>query len=127
MRVAKPCLRISSMRNRGRAGIPTLTMSSFMTARTTNCTKGRSSPGTRSVYISRAPFHEFVPNGRIGWWGLGTGMKAYHTFLLVKTDQDCHIITEEVVRGEGYQIPPGAAERNAWRPRSLAKGRQRAL
>jgi hypothetical protein len=28
-------------------------------------------------------------------------MKAYHTFLLVKTDQGCHIITEEVVRGEG--------------------------
>jgi hypothetical protein len=24
--------------------------------------------------------HEFVPNSRIGWWGLGTGMKAYHTF-----------------------------------------------
>ena len=24
-----------------------------------------------------------------------------HTFLLVKTDQGCHIITEEVVRGEG--------------------------
>src|SRR5580692_454040 len=45
--------------------------------------------------------HEFVPNSRIGWWGLGTGMKAYHTFLLVKTDQGCHIITEEVVRGEG--------------------------
>jgi hypothetical protein len=33
--------------------------------------------------------------------GLGTGMKAYHTFLLVKTDLGCHIITEEVVRGEG--------------------------
>jgi hypothetical protein len=56
-----------------------------------------------------------------GWWGLGAGMKAYHTFLLVKTDQGCHIITEEVVRGEG------AAERNARRPRSLAKGHQRAL
>jgi hypothetical protein len=45
--------------------------------------------------------HELVPNSRIGWWGLGTGMKAYHTFLLVKTGQGCHIITEEVVRGEG--------------------------
>jgi hypothetical protein len=28
-------------------------------------------------------------------------MKAYHTFLLVKTGQVRHIITEEVVRGEG--------------------------
>ena len=47
--------------HRGRAGIPTLTMSSFMTARTTNCTKGRSSPGTRSVYTSRAPFTSSCP------------------------------------------------------------------
>src|ERR1700720_2305345 len=89
------------MRNRGRVGIPTLTMSSFMTALTTNCTKGRSSPGTRSVYTSRAPYTSSCPTAEIGWWGLGTGMKAYHTFLLVKTDQGCHIITEEVVRGEG--------------------------
>jgi hypothetical protein len=28
-------------------------------------------------------------------------MKAYHKFLLVKTGQCCHMITEEVVRGEG--------------------------
>jgi hypothetical protein len=68
--------------------------------------------------------HELVPNSRIGWWGLGTGVKAYHTFLLVRTDCGCHIITEEVVRGEGYQIPPGAAECNARRPRSLVKGHQ---
>ena len=47
--------------HRGRAGIPTLTMSSFMTARTMNCTKGRSSPGTRSVYTSRAPFTNSCP------------------------------------------------------------------
>jgi hypothetical protein len=44
--------------------------------------------------------HEFVPKSRIGWWSLGTGMKAYHTFLLVKTDRGCRVITEEVVRGE---------------------------
>ena len=55
---------------------------------------------TFGVHIE-STVHEFVPNSRIGWWGLGTGMKAYHTFLLVKTDQGCHIITEEVVRGEG--------------------------
>ena len=55
---------------------------------------------TFGVHIE-STVHELVPNSRIGWWGLGTGMKAYHTFLLVKTDQGCHIITEEVVRGEG--------------------------
>ena len=31
--------------------------------------------------------HEFVPNSRTGW-GLGTGMKAYHTFLLVKSSPE---------------------------------------
>jgi hypothetical protein len=55
---------------------------------------------TFGVHIE-STVHEFVPSSRIGWWGLGTGMKAYHTFLLVKTGQGCHIITEEVVRGEG--------------------------
>jgi hypothetical protein len=55
---------------------------------------------TFGVHIE-STVHEFVPSSRIGWWGLGTGMKAYHTFLLVKTDQGCHIITEGVVRGEG--------------------------
>lgn len=89
------------MRNRGRAGIPTLTMLSFMTARTTNLHEGtKFSWDTFGVHIE-STVHELVPNSRIGWWGLGTGMKAYHTFLLVKTDQGCHIITEEVVRGEG--------------------------
>jgi hypothetical protein len=55
---------------------------------------------TFGVHIE-STVHELVPNSRIGWWGLGTGMTAYHTFLLVKTGQGCHIITEEVVRGEG--------------------------
>jgi hypothetical protein len=26
-------------------------------------------------------------------------MNAYHTFLLLKTDEGCHIVTEEVVKG----------------------------
>ena len=59
----------------------------------------RNRGATFGVHIE-STVHELVPNSRIGWWGLGTGMKAYHTFLLVKTDQGCHIITEEVVRGE---------------------------
>jgi hypothetical protein len=43
--------------------------------------------------------HEFVPGSRIRWFGNGTGMNAYHTFLLIKTDEGCHIVTEEVVKG----------------------------
>ena len=38
---------------------------------------------TFGVHIE-STVHEFVPSSRIGWWGLGTGMKAYHTFLLIK-------------------------------------------
>ena len=45
--------------------------------------------------------HEFVPGSRIGWFGDGTGLNAYHTFLLSKTDDGCHIVTEEVVKGSG--------------------------
>ena len=45
--------------------------------------------------------HELVPDSRIGWFGEGPGMHAYHTFLLLKTDEGCHIVTEEVVKGLG--------------------------
>ena len=45
--------------------------------------------------------HEFIPGSRIGWFGDGAGMNAYHTFLLLKTDEGCHIVTEEVVKGSG--------------------------
>jgi hypothetical protein len=45
--------------------------------------------------------HELVPDSRIGWFGNGIGMNAYHTFLLLKTNKGCHIVTEEVVKGSG--------------------------
>jgi hypothetical protein len=45
--------------------------------------------------------HEFVPDSRLGWFGNGTGMRAYHTFLLIRTGEGCHIVTEEVVKGPG--------------------------
>src|SRR5882757_7310051 len=43
--------------------------------------------------------HEFVPDQRLGWFGNGTGSRAYHTFLLLQTSEGCHVITEEVVEG----------------------------
>ncbi len=55
---------------------------------------------TFGVHIE-SKVHEFVPDSRIGWFGQGTGMDAYHTFLLLKTSQGCHVVTEEVVRGAG--------------------------
>ena len=38
--------------------------------------------------------HEFVPNRRIGRFDDGT-------FLLLGTNEGCHIVTEEVVKGSG--------------------------
>jgi uncharacterized protein YndB with AHSA1/START domain len=60
--------------------------------------------------------HEFVPDSRIGWFGDGTGMNAYHTFLLLKTDKGCHIVTEEVVKG------PGAIDFRKKQPNTMHEG-----
>jgi hypothetical protein len=60
--------------------------------------------------------HEFVPGSRIGWFGDGAGMNAYHTFLLLKTDEGCHIVTEEVVKG------PGAVEFRQKQPNAMHEG-----
>ena len=71
-----------------------------------NSRDGKLHEGTRfswdtfGVHIE-SRVNEFVPNSRIGWFGDGTGMNAYHTFLLLKTDKGCHIVTEEVVKGSG--------------------------
>jgi hypothetical protein len=43
--------------------------------------------------------HEFVPDSRIGWFGEGTGLDAYHNFLLLKGPEGCRVVTEEVARG----------------------------
>jgi hypothetical protein len=60
--------------------------------------------------------HEFVPDSRIGWFGDGTGMHAYHTFLLLKKDEGCQIVTEEVVKG------PGAVEFRKKQPDAMHVG-----
>jgi hypothetical protein len=60
--------------------------------------------------------HEFISNSRIGWFGDGTGMNAYHTFLLLKTNEGCHIVTEEVVKG------PGAVEFREKQPSAMHEG-----
>ena len=60
--------------------------------------------------------HEFAPNSRIGWFGQGTGMDAYHTFLLLKAPEGCRVVTEEVVRG------PGAVEFRKKDPQAMHRG-----
>jgi hypothetical protein len=60
--------------------------------------------------------HEFVPGSRIGWFGDGTGLNAYHTFLLLKTDEGCHIVTEQVAKG------PGAIDLRQKQPNAMHEG-----
>jgi uncharacterized protein YndB with AHSA1/START domain len=86
-----------------------------------NSPDGKLHEGTRfswdtfGVHIE-SRVHEFVTNSRIGWFGDGTGMNAYHTFLLLKTDEGCHIVTEEVVKG------PGAVEFRKKQPSAMHEG-----
>jgi uncharacterized protein YndB with AHSA1/START domain len=77
--------------------------------------EARFSWDTFGVHIE-SRVHEFVPGSRIGWFGDGTGMNAYHTFLLLKTDEGCHIVTEEVVKG------PGAVEFRQKQPDAMHEG-----
>ncbi len=46
-----------------------------------------------------AEISEFVPGSRLGWFGKGTDINAYHTWLLMNAPEGCHVITEEVAKG----------------------------
>jgi hypothetical protein len=83
-----------------------------------NRANGKLQGGTQFSWDSfgvhiRSRVHEFVPDSRIGWFGDRTEMNAYHTFLLLKTDESCHIVTEEVVKG------PGAVEFREKQPNAM--------
>lgn len=58
---------------------------------------------------------EFVPNSRLGWYGRGEGLLAYHTWLLVPREHGTYIVMEEVGLGEGAkrlaQTNPGRIHR----------------
>jgi uncharacterized protein YndB with AHSA1/START domain len=42
---------------------------------------------------------EFVPYERIAWNGVAMGIDVYHAWLIVKTADGCHVITEESQHG----------------------------
>jgi uncharacterized protein YndB with AHSA1/START domain len=42
---------------------------------------------------------EFVPNERLAWDARGTGLRAYHAWLLIPTPNGCRVLTEETQRG----------------------------
>ena len=57
--------------------------------------------------------NEFVPESRIGWFGNGTGIHAYHTWLIVKKADGCQVITEE------SQVGPSAIKFNLEQPTAM--------
>ena len=42
---------------------------------------------------------EFVPYQRLGWDAHGSGLEAYHAWLIQKTEGGCNVLTEEVQHG----------------------------
>jgi len=42
---------------------------------------------------------EFLPYERLAWDAHGTGLDAYHAWLIQKTNQGCNVIMEETQRG----------------------------
>jgi len=42
---------------------------------------------------------EFVPGQRIAWDADGVGVDAYHAWVLHRTEQGCHVLTEETQHG----------------------------
>lgn len=42
---------------------------------------------------------EFEPYERLAWDARGTGLDAYHAWLIQKTEGGCNVVTEEVQRG----------------------------
>jgi len=42
---------------------------------------------------------EFVPYERLAWDGHVRGLNVYHAWLIKKTDNGCHVLTEEMQHG----------------------------
>jgi hypothetical protein len=57
--------------------------------------------------------NEFVPETRLGWFGDGTGIHAYHTWLIIEKSNGCEVITEETQNG------PSAIAFNLNQPRAM--------
>jgi hypothetical protein len=62
--------------------------------------------------LIKSTIHEFVPNSRLGWFGKGPDMEAYHTWFLTNDGKSCKVITEEVTKGSAAAVwrknDPGA-------------------
>ena len=60
--------------------------------------------------------NEFSPYKRLGWFGSGTGIRAYHTRLIVEKVGGSEVITEEA------QVCPSAIKYNIEQPTAMQDG-----
>jgi hypothetical protein len=60
--------------------------------------------------------NEFVVRSRLGWFGNGTGIRAYHTWLILEKGDGCEVVTEEA------QIGPSAIKFNVEQPTAMYDG-----
>ena len=47
---------------------------------------------------------EFAPPQRLAWDAVGTGVRAYHAWLITPTPRGCHVLTEETQHGVLAQL-----------------------
>ena len=64
----------------------------------------------------KSTVHEFVPNERLGWFGSGDGIRAYHTWLIIPRGRGCEVIREE------SQVGPSAIRYNIEQPTAMYDG-----
>ncbi len=57
--------------------------------------------------------NEYVLESRLGWFGNGTGIHAYHTWLILKKGDGCQVVTEE------SQVGPSAIKFNLEQPTAM--------
>jgi hypothetical protein len=58
---------------------------------------------------------EFVPDARLGWYGRGEGLEAYHTWLLIPREHATYVVMEEIGLGDAAKqlarVNPGHMHR----------------
>ena len=84
----------------------------------TDSGKGRLEAGTVFTWKTfgfpiDSKINEYVPESRLGWFGNGTGIHAYHTWLILKKGDGCQVVTEE------SQVGPSAIKFNMEQPTAM--------
>ena len=47
----------------------------------------------------RSQVYEYIPNSHLAWFGDGTGIRAYHAWLIIEKPDGCEVVTEETQNG----------------------------